>query len=308
MKEFEFIHSLNNRLGESNVELSIGDDAACFGSVLIAKDIMTENVHFTNKASIEDIIFKLFTCNISDIAAMGGTAENVLLGLSIPFGRIDNIELINAIKKASDFYGVNVIGGDTTSSQDSLFLSLTVTGRKGTNLLLRSGAKEGDIVCISRPLGFSQLGLSQEIENKDFGLPLFAHYRQKAEKELGTLLGSLDGVTSCIDISDGLGRESSHIAISSKVKLVIDAEKLPIEQLSPYSKDPVSLFIESGEEFALLFTVDKDYFGKVKKSIFEILGKEIFEIGEVYSGFGESLLKNKNIYTPLSIKGYEHSI
>lgn len=308
MNEFEFIDNLDDALGKSQIELSIGDDAACFNDVLIAKDIMVEDVHFTSEASIQDIIFKLFTCNVSDIAAMGGTAENVLLGLSIPSDRIDNKQLIDAIKSAAKHYGVNVIGGDTTSSLSSIFLSLTVTGRKGEHLLKRNGAKVGDIVCLSRPIGFGSLGLIQELESEDFGLPPFLHYRHTAEKELGTFLGNANGVTSCIDISDGLGRESTHIAKSSGVKLVINAEQLPIEELSKYSEDPVSLMLESGEEFALLFTVNKHRFNDIRQNIFTSLGRDIIEIGVVREGDGEAVLKTGEQETSLSVKGYEHKI
>ena len=305
MKEFDFIQGLISK--NNLIELSIGDDAACFNDILIAKDIMVQDIHFTLKAPLEYIIFKLFTANVSDIAAMGGIAENILLGLAIP-DFIDKSELVSAIKKATNFYGLNLIGGDTTSSKDKLFLSLTITGKKGKYLLKRSGAQAGDIMCLSRPTGLSKLSLIQELEGKDCGLAPFSHYLMKAETDLGQLLGNTFGITSCIDISDGLSSELHHIAKQSRVKIVVDKEKLPLNMLNNYTDDTLSYCLESGEEFALLFTVKKNLFQSVKKLILKELKVEIIDIGNIFNGEPKVLLKDEDMVTPLLNLGYEHNI
>jgi thiamine-monophosphate kinase len=306
MKEFEFINNIKNQLKINNIELSIGDDTACFEDILIAKDIMIEDVHFTLKAPIEKIIFKLFTANVSDIAAMGGKSENILLGIAIPRNRIDYTQLVNAIKKAASYYNLNLIGGDTTSSPDKLFLSLTITGKKGKNLLKRNGAKPNDIVCISRPLGLSALSLIQEIEEVDFGITPCFHYDVKAEQKLGELLGNLDGITSCIDISDGLSSELNHIAQQSNLSIIINEHLLPVSELKKYSEDTVNLFLQSGEEFALLFTVDEQNFKNIKRMIYEKLSIEIFQIGYTQKGKPEVFLDNGITKILLTPSGYEH--
>lgn len=308
MKEFDFIKQLDSTLPPSTIELSIGDDAACFDQTLVSKDLMVEGVHFTDSAPIADIIFKLFTSNVSDIAAMGGTAEHVLLGISLPPNRYDESALVQAVQFAADYYQVNVIGGDTTSSKDSAFFSLTVIGRRGRDLLTRSGAKPGDRIFISRPLGFAQLGLMQELTDIDHGLEPYAHYRLTAEKKLGALLGESGAVTSCIDISDGLGSEACHLAVSSGVTLRLMKPMLPLDELISYSDDPLDLCIGSGEEYALLFTVKETEANALMASIRTQLGIDIIEIGSVVKGAAVAVLSDGISEEPLIAKGYEHQL
>jgi len=303
MKEFDFIDILKSNLINNEVELGIGDDAACFNNTLIAKDIMIEDIHFTLKASIEKIIFKLFTANVSDIAAMGGIAKYVLLGLAIPHKRINSQELINAIIKAANYYNLKIIGGDTTSSNDKLFLSLTITGEKGKYLLTRKNAQKDDIVCISRPVGFAALSLMQELEEIDFGIKEFYHYTLKAEYELGKLLGNSNSVTSCIDISDGLSSELNHLAKQSNVKIIIDKNKLPLDELKKYSENALSLSMQSGEEYALLFTVKQNEFLNLKKIIYDKLQIKIIEIGIVDEGKPAVIFEDNSA---INFTGYEH--
>lgn len=305
MGEFEFIERLKRSPREDI--LSIGDDAAFFNGYLVAKDILVENTHFLSTTPIDLVIKKLFVSNISDICAMGGYPQYCLLGISIPEKYPFVNKIIFAVNKMVENYNIELIGGDTTKSKSDLFLSLTVIGKPYKNLLKRSGAKSGDLVYLSRPVGLSKISLEKEIGIANFNIDPYLHYKNEPEIELSKYLSESSFVTSCIDISDGLGRDASHIARQSGVKIIIDKNKLDVGIFSEFSlKDPVDYVISSGEEFALLFTV------KYEKSVeFESTCKERFPdlklIGYVTEGEGV-YLKTSTIMKDISDMGFEHNI
>ncbi|XOB65947.1 thiamine-phosphate kinase [Deferribacteres bacterium DY0037] len=292
-KEFSLIERLSSMLNNGGVTLGVGDDAALFGETLVAKDIMVEGVHFTKGAPFLHIMRKIVTANVSDIAAMGGTAEYGLLGIAIPEGYDVNAE---DIVKPFEMYGVKLIGGDTTSSQDSLFVSVTIIGRKNQHVLQRSGANAGDIIYLSRPVGRVRELLEQELAGGD----TYNHYLIKAETELGDLLGRTGLATSCIDVSDGVGRDASHIADKSGVCMVIEESRFPVEHLH-VKGDAVMFALGSGEEFALLFTVaEKDI------SELEMLAPSAVRVGYVETGSGV-YLEGEQGRVDISETGYEHT-
>jgi thiamine-monophosphate kinase len=294
LKEFEFIDQLSSIITNS-IEIGIGDDAAMFDGFLISKDIMAENVHFTSNAPLEKVIFKLFTCNVSDIAAMGAETKYALMGASIP-SHIDKSEILNAVMKACKFYNVELIGGDTTSSSDSLVLSLTVIGKREQNVLTRSGASVDEYVYLSRPVGKCSEYLQKELD----GETCYDHYDVIAEQDLGKFLGTCPEVTSCIDISDGLGRDLSHIADMSNVGVNIIADNLPPE-ISIQNQ------ISSGEEYAICFTAKKDFADKLEQKVQQNLNRSIIKIGHTTSDKGVFLLE-ENSKTDISNSGFEHKI
>ncbi len=290
MKEFEFIELLKKHSPPSPA--GIGDDAAVAGDLLIAKDLMVEGVHFTPSESIFDVAGRLFASNISDIAAMGGVdgKYRALLGLAIPKGT-DKKELAGAVAGAAQKYGVSLIGGDSSASKQGLFLSLTIIGLKNKYLLTRGGAKPGDTVYLSRPVGGAQYELRRRLGILKNHPP--ADMDRSPERELGELLGRTKGITSCIDISDGLGRDLSHIAESSGVRVTVDKAALPLPEL-PLSRDELYEYtLSSGEEYALLFTASPRTVVKYDKTL--------FPIGKVSEGSGCFMDG-----TDISQKGYEH--
>lgn len=305
--ELNFLEILRKELKQPDITLPIGDDAAVFNNYIITTDAMVENIHFTSKASINNIIFKLFTSNVSDIAAMGGTPLYSLLSLSIPKGKFSQKELIDAIKYAINKYGIYLIGGDTTSSMKDAFFSATIIGKKRANLLTRKSARPGDLLYLSRQTGLAQVSLEKEIHNKPFDIDTFFHYNILAEKELGELLGKTDCVNACIDISDGMGIDLMHIASESKVKIVVEANKLPINHLKKYNIDPIKYAINSGEEYALIFTSPYNKNEKLINIIKEKLNRNIYNIGYIEEGFGVQL-KYNNKFIDISSKGYIHNI
>lgn len=303
MDEFEFIKSLRC-LSPNGVE-GIGDDGALFADkYIIAKDIMASGVHFLKTAPIDLIIHKLFTSNVSDIAAMGGRGLWALLGVSVPKG-FDLSALAEAIKKASEFYGLKLIGGDTTESVGEMFFSLTVIGRRGDNLLLRSGAKAGDILYLSRPTGLSKAALEKELDGADYPLEDFYHYKINAEIDVGAFLGSRNDVTSAADVSDGLGVDVGRIAAASNVKIIVDYNSLNFPVLQFLGDKSVDYALSSGEEFALIFTVKNQNQANFEKDFFKAFGIQPLKIGKVFDGSGCFAEKNGIVYD-ISNVGYRH--
>jgi thiamine-monophosphate kinase len=269
LKEFEFIESLKH-LSKGDSLSGIGDDAALTDNILIAKDIVIEGIHFTSGAPLKNVIFRLFTANISDIAAMGGRADRVLLGFALPH-YIDKKELAEAVEYACKFYNVDLIGGDTTSSKSCFFASLTVLGKPSKYILRRNGAKVGDVVYISRPIG----GVASMLARELAGEKNYDHYMNTAEVELGELLGGF-GVNSCLDISDGLGRDASHIAKASGVRIDFDSKLFPVYEAFKA--------VSSGEEYALCFTIDESRASKLEEQVLLNLSRKIYKIGAVREG------------------------
>lgn len=308
MKEFEFIRELKESLKTENGVLSIGDDAAKIGDMLIAKDILVENVHFLSSTPVDFVIHKLFASNVSDICAMGGVAKYALLGLAIPKDYKFEKELLSSIKKYTGQYNLILIGGDTTGSGRDLFLSLTVTGYAGKNTLLRSGAKPGDILFVSRPLGLSGVSLEKELgKNNITRIDEYRHYMNEPEIVLANILSEKGFATSCIDVSDGLGRDAGHIAEESKVRIIIEAETVPLEHLQEYNiNEPLKYFVSSGEEFALLFTVSPDIREDFLKYCTYRRITPVY-LGYVTEGSGV-FLKHSDFLEDISAKGYEHYI
>ena len=303
MKEFEFIRLLEKDFNQDNL---IGDDAALiYNNILISKDILVENIHFLKSTPLEYVIHKLFTSNISDIASMGGTSKYVFLGIAADNEKILE-ELTPFIKReCEEKYNVILAGGDTTSSKNGLFLSLTVVGEKGKNVIKRNGAKDGDVIFLSRNVGKCRISLEKELGIHNFKIDKYYHYNKNAEYKLGSLLSRCDAVTAMTDVSDGVSVDLLNIAESSNKKAVIEYDKLNIDYLKEYNVDYLDYFLSSGEEFALLFTVEKSQAAYLKKSIYDNLKISIYEIGRIEHGEGLYLEKDRQMQR-ISSSGYQH--
>ncbi|BAI81075.1 thiamin-monophosphate kinase [Deferribacter desulfuricans SSM1] len=293
MNEFDFIEALKTLSKNKDISLNLSDDAAVLNNYIISKDILIEDVHFIYRQNLDDIIFKAVTSNVSDIAAMGGTAKYIMAGFGLS-QKIDKKKLIDSLKIALDFYNLDLIGGDTSYS-DKFFISITIIGTKNKYLLKRSGAKAGDLICVSRPVGYAKKYLEEELSGKNEN----RHYRFTAETKLGEYLGNNEGVTSCTDISDGLGIDTTSIAIASNKKIFLLGENL--SELSPDL--PIDDVLSSGEEYALLFTVNPLYFDNLLKNA----PKKFHVIGVVIEGEGAYLLSEKR-YERLSKFGFTHKL
>lgn len=300
------------------IELGIGDDAAAINIgdkyLVVSTDMLIGNVHFLPETPIERIGRKSVVVNLSDLAAMGANPLGLVFSIGAPrdieYSFIkDLLESMNSIAREYDTY---IVGGDLNESTE-IIISGTAFGTTLKNqLLTRSGAREGDIICLTGDLGSAAAGLKIILDKlprgENEGL-LDAFHEPVARVKIGHLLAQSGVVTSTIDISDGLAANLWQISRMSEVKLIIDKEELPInpqvKKISDennWNLDELTLF--SGEDFELLFTVKREGWESLKENV-NTGEVNITKIGEVSKGHGVYIKKNSRI-EELPDRGYEH--
>ena len=269
----------------------IGDDAAVIdheNQTVVSTDFLVEGVHFDlSYVPLKHLGYKAVIVNLSDIYAMNATPSQISVSVAVsnrfPLEAID--ELYAGIGLACSRYNIDVIGGDTTSSQAGLVISVTALGTaKKEQLTYRSGAKENDLIVVSGDLGGAYMGL-QILEREkavfkvnpqsqpDLSTYAYAVERQlkpEARKDVLELLEDLNIVpTSMIDISDGLSSELLHLSKASAVGCQIYEDKLPIDPevlaiCKELSINNTTAALNGGEDYELLFTVDQQHYEAIK--------------------------------------------
>ena len=232
--EFGLIARVTERLGASPAVLvGPGDDAAVVaapdGRVVATTDVLVEGVHFRRDwSSAYDVGCKAAAASLADVAAMGGTATALLVGLAAP-GDLPvswAIALADGLRDESARVGAVVAGGDTVSG-DRIVVSVSALGDlAGRSPVLRSGARPGDAVVLAGELGRSAAGLALLRSGERAGPLVEAHRRPAPPYALGPVLADL-GATAMCDVSDGLLADLGHIAAASGVAIVIDGVPLP---------------------------------------------------------------------------------
>lgn len=271
---------------------SIGDDAAVlnFGDkkVVVSTDLMIEGVHFDLAyMPLKHLGYKAVVSNVSDICAMNAKPTQITVSIAVsnrfPLEALE--ELFEGITAASKAYNVDVIGGDTTSSQKGLIISITAIGEANEeDIVYRKGAKENDLLVVTGDLGAAYMGLQVlEREKQVFQVnpnnqPDLDNYtylierqlKPEARKDIRELLEKLEvKPTSMIDISDGLSSEILHICKQSNVGCHLYEEKIPLDpQLisvcEEFDIDSTTVAINGGEDYELLFTIALEDFDKIK--------------------------------------------
>ena len=290
MNEFDLIQSYFNwEVTDPSVELGVGDDAALFNlnsghQLVTSTDTLVEGVHFFKDDSPRVIAYKSLAVNLSDMAAMGAAAKCYTLSLTIP--ELDKEwlkDFSSSLKKSSKLFNVHLIGGDTTKGP--LNISINMMGSIEINSSIkRSGANDGDDIYVSGELGSAALCL-KKIKKGEMPLEsdLNSLNRPIPRLELGSALKNL--ASSCIDVSDGLEQDLSHILKSSGVGAIIDTQELPLsDSVMHYVKDTNdwSLPLCGGDEYELCFTASKSKRDKIS-AISESLGTRVTRIGEIIS-------------------------
>ena len=300
MDEFELIQNYFNwPLSDPGIELGIGDDAAIFNldsgyQLVTTSDTLSEGVHFFKNDSPEDIAYKSLAVNLSDIAAMGATAKCFTLALTLP--KLDEIwlkQFSQSLKQTSKKYNVSLIGGDTT--RGPLNITITMMGVVETSKAIkRSGARNGDNIYVSGEIGDAALCLKKiNAGERPHKAELIKLNRPIPRIELGSALKGI--ANSCIDISDGLEQDLSHIIKASKVGAMIDIQKLPLSQsMANYiaDNDDWSLAVCGGDDYELCFTAPESLNSEIMK-IAEICKIRVTKIGVI------------NDSKKLKIKGYD---
>lgn len=291
--EFGLIHHLTKNIELQNVSsiVGVGDDGAVIDHLgkqtVVSTDMLIEGVHFDlSYTPLKHLGYKSVIVNLSDIYAMNATPTQILLsvGISNKFSVEALEEFYEGVYIACEEHGVDLIGGDTCSSQKGFIISITAIGEATENeIVKRSTAQKGDLVCCSGDLGGAYIGLlflerekkifmespgvQPDLENESYVIGRLL--KPKARKDIHELLKE-KGImpTSMMDISDGLSSELLHICEKSGVGCVIYEEKLPIHEDSrraayKFEIDPTACALSGGEDYELLFTIKQDDYEKL---------------------------------------------
>ncbi|AXF57395.1 thiamine-phosphate kinase [Salicibibacter kimchii] len=326
MHEFDLIRQIEPFAADhKDVKVGIGDDAAVTSSyahkdVISCVDTICEGIHFKRSTlHLSDIGYKALAVNLSDIAAMGGMPRYyiVSLAMSPDWQEEEILEIYRGMNALAQHYGIILIGGDTVSSQNGLMVSVTVLGEIEKNRsLLRSSAREGDIVFVSGTLGDSRGGLElllsresavprTEQENALVGI----HQRPEPQIALGQLLKESGCRIALNDISDGLSSETWELAEASNVCICLEEENIPV------SEDATNLFgkqkgyeyaLNGGEDFQLVGTVAKTHWPTIQSAAKE-KGIRLSAIGSVeQEGSPQVLMQKNGERTVIKRAGYRH--
>lgn len=327
--EFGLIDHLTNQfeITQASTLKGIGDDAAVLDfadkKVVVSTDLLIEGVHFDLAyMPLKHLGYKAVVVNVSDICAMNAKPTQITVSVAVsnrfPLEALE--ELFAGIALAAKSYKVDVIGGDTTSSQKGLILSITAIGEASEEeLVYRNGAKINDLLVVSGDLGAAYMGLQvlerekQVFQVNPHSQPDLEAYSYLIERQLKpeartdvrTLLHALEiKPTSMIDISDGLSSEILHLCKQSEVGCNLYEDKLPLDpQLisvcEEFQLDSTTVAINGGEDYELLFTVKMDDFDKLKGNPnFTIIGHMV-EAAE-----GIHLITRANTKIPLKARGW----
>lgn len=301
--EFGLIDHLTKNIEITNAStiLGVGDDAAvidAFGKQsVVTTDMLVEGVHFDLMYTpLKHLGYKSVIVNLSDLYAMNATPTQIII--SIAFSNRFSVEALEefyeGVYAACDKYGVDLIGGDTTSSQKGFIISVTAIGEVAPDKFVkRSTAQKGDLLCVSGFLGGSYLGLTLLEREKQIYLenPQVQPDLEGEKYVVGRMLkpearkdiieffaANAITPTSMMDVSDGLSSEILHICKQSQLGCVLYEEKIPIHEDTrqaafKFGLDPTACALSGGEDYELLFTIPQAEYEKL------VLNEEISVIG-----------------------------
>jgi thiamine-monophosphate kinase len=270
----------------------VGDDAAVLEfknkQILLTTDLLVEGVHFNlTYMPLKHLGYKAVMVNLSDVYAMNGLATQITVSLAVSnrftLEAID--ELYAGIQLACKNYGIDLVGGDTTSSTTGLLISITAIGEADKeDIVYRNGAKKNDLIVVSGDLGAAYLGLQvlerekQVFQANPNAQPDIEQYsylierqlKPEARRDVPKLLKDLDvKPTAMIDISDGLSSDSIHICQQSELGCNLFEDKFPLDPqvittCEEFKIDSTMVALSGGEDYELLFTIDTGDYPKIK--------------------------------------------
>lgn len=301
--EFGLIEHLTRNIELQNASsvLGVGDDAAVidhFGKqTVITTDLLVEGVHFDLMYTpLKHLGYKSVVVNLSDIYSMNATPTQIIMsvGISNRFSVEAMDEFYEGVYAACNKYGVDLVGGDTTSSQKGFIISVTAIGEVAPDKFVkRSTAQKGDLICVSGDLGAAYVGLlflerekkifmespqvQPDLEGESYVIGKLL--KPEARKDIVEFFASSGIIpTAMMDISDGLSSEILHICNQSNLGCVLYEEKIPVaEQMRKaafkFEIDPTACALSGGEDYELLFTIPQSEHEKL------VLNEEISVVG-----------------------------
>jgi len=328
--EFGLIDRLTRNVRHHHPETikGIGDDAAVIDMgdkvMLLSTDLLVEGIHFDlTYMPFKHLGYKAAVVNISDIAAMNGIPRHMTVSMAVSskFSAEALDELYAGIIMACEKYKVDLVGGDTCSNVKGLAISVTITGEaKKDEVVYRSGARSGDLLCVTGDLGSAYIGLlvlereksvfqvdpNMQPELSGYDYQIGRQLRPEARTDIrNLLLGTGVKPTSMIDVSDGLASEILHICKQSGVGCKLFEGKIPIEEYTrelakEFKIIPSVAALSGGEDYELLFTVKQEDYEKIK----DITGITI--IGHMTSSTeGKTMVTPDGKFIPITAQGWD---
>lgn len=327
--EFGLIRRLTEKIELKNDSsiLGVGDDAAVLNytdkRIVVTTDLLTEGIHFNLMYTpLKHLGYKAVVVNLSDVYAMNATPKQITVSIAISskFSLEAIDELYSGIHLACEKYGVDLVGGDTTTSLTGLTISITAIGEAAEDeLVYRSGAKVNDLVCVTGDLGGAYMGLqllerenevykvnpNQQPQLEGYGYILERQLKPEARRDIREILQTLKiKPTSMIDISDGLSSEVLHICKASNVGCNIYEDKIPLDRQTKdfageLNINPLVAALNGGEDYELLFTVPLENYNTIKKEF------DITVIGHITEAKeGANLITSGGSVIPLRAQGW----
>lgn len=307
--------------GQSSTQLrcGIGDDAALWKAhagyeVILTCDWFLEGVHFLRDAHPADSVgWKCLARAVSDVAAMGGTPRCFLLSLALPKTHTGRwlSEFLGGLRKASRKLRCTAAGGDTTR-HEKILISVTVIGEVKTGrAVLRSGARTGDLICVSGRLGGAQFGLELLKHKKRAAggrYPALAkHLYPLPRLKVGRTVAETELASAMMDLSDGLSSDLPRLCKASGVGARIYESKLPLVNVSGRQQKAqdarrLRAALHGGDDYELLFTVPKKKADLLRR---KIAGAPVTVIGEIHGQNKILLVKKDGRQEPLEIAGWD---
>jgi thiamine-monophosphate kinase len=329
--EFGLIEHLTKNIELQNASsvLGVGDDAAVidhFGKqTVVTTDLLLEGVHFDLAYTpLKHLGYKSVIVNLSDIYAMNAVPTQITMsiGISNRFSLESLDEFYEGVYAACNKYGVDLVGGDTTTSQKGFIISVTAIGEVAPYMFIkRSTAQKGDLLCVSGDLGAAYVGLLfLEREKKiymespgvqpDFEGESYVIGRMmkpEARKDIIEFFAKEEMVpTSMIDVSDGLSSEILHLSKESNLGCVLYEEKIPVHEemkkaAFKFEIDPTACALSGGEDYELLFTIPQSGYDKL------VLNEQISVIGYMTEAEqGANIITKGGGKHPITAQGWNH--
>lgn len=329
--EFGLIEHLTRNIELQNASsvLGVGDDAAVidhFGKqTVISTDLLLEGVHFDLAYTpLKHLGYKSIIVNLSDIYAMNAIPTQVVLSLGISnrFSVEALDEFYEGVYAACAKYGVDLVGGDTTSSQKGFIVSVTAIGEVAPGRFVqRSTARKGDLLCVSGDLGAAYLGLlflerekkiflespgvQPDLEGESYVIGRLL--KPEARKDIVEFFATQELMPSAMmDISDGLSSEILHICRDSQLGCVLYEEKIPIHEdmkkaAFKFEIDPTACALSGGEDYELLFTIAQSDYDKL------VLNEQISVVGYMTEpGEGAHIITKGGGRHAITAQGWNH--
>ncbi|HFA52222.1 MAG TPA: thiamine-phosphate kinase [Bacteroidetes bacterium] len=329
--EFGLIEHLTKKFAIKNASTfkGIGDDAAVIGKsdplTVVSTDLLVEGIHFDLMYfPLKHLGYKSVVVNLSDIYAMNAVPKQITMSIAISnrFSVEALEELYEGIRAACKNYDVDLVGGDTTSSNKGLIISVTAIGEgEKDKLAYRNGAKPGDLICITGDVGAAYLGLQIMEREKQLYLSnpgiqpdleeqkylVGRQLKPEARRDMVDVFRKAKLVpTAMIDVSDGVSSDLMHICRQSGVGAFIEETGIPVHEEAKlmalkFNLDPITCALNGGEDYELLFTINPKDLDKTK------LLPDVFIMGEITEkDEGIKFHTNGGRIVDLEAQGWKH--